>query len=252
MDETKQYAQQQGLTLPHDVVKLPSGGIFYKSKKKSIKVGYLTASDENLLMAGNDVGKDGLVMTLLRSKIYETDLKPDELLQGDIQAILIFLRNTAFGPEYIVRVTDPETGKDFEATISLEELYIKKTDVQPNEDGTISTVLPKSGLSVKLKPLSFGELNDLDKQAESYPAGRIAPKQTWKLNKMIVEINGSSDKGMIAQNVESLPIADAKYIRRFIEENEPSLDLVRKVTTPSGKETLVNIVFGVEFFRPFF
>jgi len=42
MDTTQQYAQQN-FSLPHDVVKLPSGGLFYKSKKKSIKVGYLTA-----------------------------------------------------------------------------------------------------------------------------------------------------------------------------------------------------------------
>lgn len=249
MDTSAQYGQQN-FNLPHDVVKLPSGGVFYKSKKKSLKVGYLTASDENLLMS--ETNRDGLIMTLLRSKIYESDIKPDELLQGDIQAVLIFLRNTAFGPEYNVRVTDPETGKDFETTISLEELYIKKTQVEPNEDGTISTVLPKSGLNVKLKPLSFGELNELDKMAESYPAGRVAPKQTWKLNKMIVDINGSTDKNTISQNVEQLPIADAKYIRKFVEENEPSLDLVKKVMTPSGKETLVNILFGVEFFRPFF
>ena len=41
---------QENFTLPHDVVQLPSQGIFYKNKKKSIKVGYLTASDENILM----------------------------------------------------------------------------------------------------------------------------------------------------------------------------------------------------------
>ena len=89
MDTSSQYGQQN-FSLPHDVVKLPSNGVFYKSKKKSIKVGYLTAADENLLMAGGDYGKDGLIMTLLRNKIYEPEIKPDELLQGDIQAILIF------------------------------------------------------------------------------------------------------------------------------------------------------------------
>jgi len=251
MDESAVYGQQN-FTLPHDVVKLPSGGVFYKSKKKSIKVGYLTASDENLLMAGENATKDGIILTLLRSKIYEPDIKPEELLNGDIQAILIFLRNTAFGGDYSFKLKDDETGKEFTATISLEELFIKKSDIQPNEDGTFSTILPKSGVSVKLKPLSYGELNELDKMAESYPQGRIAPKQTWKLNKMIVEFNGSNDKSTIAQNVESLPISDAKYIKKFIDDNEPSLDLIKKVITPSGKETYVNIVFGVEFFRPFF
>jgi len=251
MDTASQYGQQN-FSLPHDVVKLPSNGVFYKSKKKSIKVGYLTAADENLLMAGGDYGKDGLIMTLLRNKIYEPEIKPDELLQGDIQAILIFLRNTAFGPEYSFNISDPETGKEFESNILLDELNIKECKVAPNEDGTFTTVLPKSNLRVKVKPLSFGELEELDKMAESYPKGRVAPKSTWRLNKMIVEIDGNSDKNHISQNIDALPISDAKYIRRFVDENEPTLDLTKKVIAPSGKETYVNIVFGVEFFRPFF
>ena len=251
MDTSSQYGQQN-FSLPHDVVKLPSNGVFYKSKKKSIKVGYLTAADENLLMAGGDYGKDGLIMTLLRNKIYEPEIKPDELLQGDIQAILIFLRNTAFGPEYSFNVSDPETGKQFETTILLDELHIKECKFIPNEDGTFTTTLPKSNLSVKIKPLSFGELNELDRQAESYPTGRIAPKATWKLLKMIVDIEGNSDKSYISQTIDSLPISDAKYIRKFVDENEPTLDLTKKVIAPSGKETYVNIVFGVEFFRAFF
>ena len=69
---------------------------------------------------------------------------------------------------------------------------------------------------------------------------------------MIVEFNGSTDRQLISQNVDSLPIADAKYIRRFVDENEPGLDLTQQVIAPSGKEVNVSIAFGVEFFRPFF
>jgi hypothetical protein len=251
MDNSTQYGQQN-FSLPHDVVKLPSGGVFYKSKKKSIKVGYLTAADENLLMGGASMGNDSVIMTLLRNKIYESDIKPEELLQGDIQAILIFLRNSAFGPEYEFVINDPETGKSFNSSVSLEELYMKKIDVQPSDDGSITTTLPKSGLQVKVKPLSFGELAELDKSAEQYPQGRVVPKQTWKLQKMIIDLGGTTDKSVIAQTIETLPIQDAKYIRKFVEDNEPGLELNRKITTPSGKEVTIEITFGVEFFRPFF
>jgi hypothetical protein len=239
------------LTLPHDIVKLPSQGVFYKNKKKALKVGYLTAADENVLMGGGN-SKEGLIITLLRSKIYETDFKPEDLLQGDMEALLIFLRNTAFGPEYVITLTDPETNKEFTSTILLDELFIKETTIKPGEDGTFTTKLPKSDITVKLRPLTFGELMELDKMAESYPVGRPVPRQTWKLNKMVVEMNGNSEPGFIAQNIEQLPIADAKFIRNFIDENEPRLDLTKMVKAPSGKETKVNIVFGVEFFRPFF
>ena len=52
MDNSKIYGQDN-FNLPHDVVPLPSQGKFYPSGKKSLKVGYLTASDENLLMSQN-------------------------------------------------------------------------------------------------------------------------------------------------------------------------------------------------------
>lgn len=250
MEESLIYGQQN-FNLPHDVVKLPSGGKFYKSKKKSIKVGYLTAADENIIMAGG-TNKDGVVISLLRNKIYEPELRPEELLSGDIQAILIFLRNTAFGPEYDMSILDPETNKYFSTTILLDEIDFKKSEVEADENGYYSTVLPKSGLSVKLKPLTYKELADLDKMAETYPQGRVAPKQTWRLQKTIIEINGNSEMGYISQTIESLPIADSKYIRNFIDTNEPGLDLKRKIIAPSGRELSVDIAFGVEFFRPFF
>jgi hypothetical protein len=50
MDDNLVKAGTENFNLPHDVVKLPSGGKFYKNNKKSVKVGYLTASDENMLI----------------------------------------------------------------------------------------------------------------------------------------------------------------------------------------------------------
>ena len=65
MEQDAYQAGQAEFNLPHDVVRLPSEGKFYKSKKKSVKVGYLTAADENIIMASNG---DDLVISLLRSK----------------------------------------------------------------------------------------------------------------------------------------------------------------------------------------
>ena len=106
-------AGTENFNLPHDVVTLPSGGIFYKSKKKSVKIGYLTAADENILINSLSGEKDNIIMTLLRNKMYEHDLRPEELIDGDVEAILLFLRNTSFGPEYDMVLTDPKNGKNF-------------------------------------------------------------------------------------------------------------------------------------------
>lgn len=245
-NETREYAQQN-LTLPHDMVQLPSGGVFYKNKKQSIKVGYLTAMDENILLGGGS----NIAQSLLRSKIYEPDFKVDDMLEGDVEAVLIFLRNTSFGPEMILNLTDPSTKKEFTTNVILDQLSIIKGQ-NPNQDGTFTVVLPKCQSTVKLKPLNYGEIATINKVVDNYPQGRVAPKVTMRLQKEIVELDGSTDLGEISKFVEQLPIADSKFIRKFMNENEPRLDLTKKVTTPSGEILTVNVGFGVDFFRPFF
>ena len=245
-NQTNEHLQSNFL-LPHDVVPLPSQGIFYKNKKKSIKVGYLTANDENLLMAGGD----DMTQNLLRSKIYEPDLRIEDMLEGDVEAVLIFLRNTAFGPEMELTLTDPVTRKPFKSTILLDQLSILQGNT-PNEDGTFITTLPKSNSTVKLKPMTYGEIIENQRIVDSYPSGRIAPKVTLRLQKEIIEVNGITDKGEIAKFIEQMPILDSKYIRNFMDENEPKLDMKRVIIAPSGEKLTVNVGFGVDFFRPFF
>jgi hypothetical protein len=245
-NQTSNYAQQN-FTLPHDVVPLPSQGTFYKNKKKSVKVGYLTASDENILLSG---GED-ITTNLIRTKLYEPDIRVEDLLEGDVEAILVFLRNTSFGPEMTLNVTDPTTRKTFETTVVLDELSVVNGQ-EPQEDGTFKVTLPKSEATIKLRPMTYGEIMEINKLAEQYPQGRTVPKVTWRLNKQIVEVNGNQDKGEIAKFIEQMPIMDSKFIRNFMDENEPKLNMNRVVTTPSGDRLTVNVGFGVEFFRPFF
>jgi hypothetical protein len=245
-NQSKEYGQSN-FSLPHDVVPLPSQGVFYKNKKKSIKVGYLTANDENILLAGGD----DMTQNLLRSKIYEPDMRIEDMLEGDVEAILIFLRNTGFGPEMELTLNDPATKKTFQTKVMLDELNILQGQ-QPGEDGTFITTLPKSQTTVKLKPMSYGEILENQKIINSYPQGRTAPRATLRLQKEIVEANGTTDKGEIAKLIEQMPIADSKFIRQFMDDNEPRLDMKRVVIAPSGERLTVNVGFGVDFFRPFF
>lgn len=253
MEQNVYTAGQQDFNLPHDVIQLPSGGIFYASKKKSIKVGYLTAVDENII-AEADFKKsvqESIVLPLLRNKIYERDLRPEELVDGDVEAILLFLRNTSFGPEYTITSIDPATDQRFTATIMLDELNIKQPKYKPNEEGLFETTLPISKDDVKLKILTVGDKTEIDRILRSYPADRVPPSITTRLQYLIVEINGDRDKGNIATYIQQMPIGDSKYIRKFMSESEPRLDLSKEVIAPSGEKVVIDITFGVEFFRPF-
>lgn len=249
MDQAQQYGQMN-MNLPHDVVPLPSQGVFYKNKKKSLKVGYLTAQDENVLLsAGNN---QNLVTTLLKSKIYEPDFNVNEMLDGDAEAILIFLRNTAFGSEYNFRLKDPKTKKDFDTNVMLDELDILQPKIQPNNEGLFELNLPKTGKNVVCRLLTIGDTNELSKLQDEYPEGVTVPIVTRRLEKHIVAIDGDTNRENIATFVNTLPIMDSKFIRNTMTDCEPRLDLNRTVMAPSGEKVNVRITFGAEFFRPFF
>jgi hypothetical protein len=250
MNQAESYGQMD-FNLPHDVVKLPTKGMFYKPKKESLKVGYLTAQDENVLMSTN-TNSEGIITTLLRNKIYEPGFDIGQLLNVDIQAILLFLRNTSFGPEYTFSIKDSKTGRDFEATIILDEINILQPKHLPNDDGFYEFRLPRTNKTLKLKLLTLSDDKEIEKISESYPQGMVAPVVTKKLEKHIVEMDGDSDKGKIATFIPQMPIGDSKELQKFILECEPKLDLKRTITTPSGEKVTVNVAFGVEFFRPFF
>jgi hypothetical protein len=123
---------------------------------------------------------------------------------------------------------------------------------QPNEDGTFNISLPKSLATIKLKPLTYGEIIEIAKLSETYPQGMVVPKITWRMQREIIEVNGSNNKEEIIKFIQSMPIADSKYIRNFMNQNEPRLDMTKSILTPSGERLTVNVGFGVDFFRPFF
>ena len=241
---------QMNFNLPHDVVELPSRGLYYKNKKSAVKIGYLNATDEDVLSSG--VKNNNLLITLLRNKLYEPEIKPEDLLDGDIEAILIFLRNTSFGPEYTINLMDPATGKMFQHTFIIDEVNFKKPNTTPNEDGTFTTTLPRTGAIVKLRLLSLGDKTKITDMETKYPKGRVAPITIWTLQEQIVELNGETDRGKIIEFVQNMPIMDSKHIKRFISQNEPGLDLTLEVIAPSGENVSTSITFGVDFFRPFF
>jgi len=150
-----------------------------------------------------------------------------------------------------LNLTDPGTKKQFQTDVMLDQLTIINGQ-QPNDDGTFIINLPKTQSTIKLKPLTYGEILEIGKMADTYPQGRVVPKITWRMQKEIIEVDGSTDKSVIAKFVESMPIADSKFIRKFMNENEPRLDMTKTIMAPSGEKLTVNVGFGVEFFRPFF
>jgi len=170
----------------------------------------------------------------------------------DKQAILIFLRNTAFGSEYTVQLTDPKTKEKFTTNIDLSILTTKDINVKFDEKNEFEFYLEKSKKKTKLKLLTPEDTKELIELSETHKNDPISPYMTKQLEKMLVEIDGVRDRMTIAQFIQTMPIKDSQDIRKVVKNNTPALDLNVTQKTPSGEEMKVAISLGVEFFRPFY
>ena len=145
----------------YDVISLPSNGECYKNKIGRVPVAYLTAYDENIITSPN-LYRDGLVIDyLLKNKIVNKEINVEDLISGDVDAIILFLRATSYGVEFPVAVADPQTGEMIETQVDLSKIKTKEFKLKGDENGHFSYTLPKSGVEIKFKYLTRKEENDL-------------------------------------------------------------------------------------------
>lgn len=148
-------------TAQYDVISLPSNGECYKGKISKVPVAYLTAYDENIIMSPN-LYRDGLVIDyLLKNKVMNKNIDVSNLISGDVDAIILFLRATSYGTDFPVIVEDPETGERIESVVDLSKIKMKEFKLKGDEDGYFSYTLPISKADVKFKYLTRKEENDL-------------------------------------------------------------------------------------------
>lgn len=237
-------------SIMYDVVPLPSQGIHYENNKKSVRVAYLTAADENILMSPNLLQSDTVVSELLKRKVLDRDLNLEELVDEDKQAILLFLRNTAFGSDYKVKLTDPKTDKVFETILDISVLKTKEFKLISDEKSEFEYYLPISKRTLKFKFLNKKQELELEKIRNS--SDGVVPINTKRLEFMIKSIDGDRNQMTIYQFIQIMPIKDSQDFKKFVDENKPGLDLIVETIAPSGEKVPVYVDFGVEFFRPFY
>ncbi len=238
--------------IAYDVVELPSRGIHYTNNKKSVRVAYLTASDENILSSPSLIASNKVVDELLKRKILDKDLSIDDLVEEDRQAILIFLRNTSFGSEYKITATDPKTGEQFSFEVDLSTMKTKDFTLVADSNGEYPYFMEKSKLDITFNFLTKKQEKELDQIRDSWNGVGVAPIITKQLEMMIKSVAGNKDLMNIRNFIETMPIKDSQDFRKFVNENKPGLDLTQTAITPSGDTIQIEIGFGVEFFRPFY
>lgn len=245
------YAQRSTF----DEVSLPSKGECYKTKRDKIRVSHLVAYDENLILSPGLYRNGTFLDHILRNKILD-NVDPDDLIQGDRDAIIIWLRAGGYGPMYPIRMTDEKTGEEFETNVNLSELKFKPFDLKGDENGYFDFKLPISGDLVKFRFLTAGDAKKLDKMRRDENAAENATDMREKLRDFIDFIE-KSDKFTQKESSQMLDdlrdIEDAVYARyKDVEETYFTHDLTNRlilstvsVNGISDREYVMNYVLNM-------
>lgn len=150
----------------YDVIPLPSGGECYPNKMGKVKVAYLTAYDENILVSPNLYRDNKVLDEILKNKLINCPFAPEDLLQGDRDAIILWLRATGYGNEFPITATDNESGKKFDAVVDLSKISFKKFNLKGDEHGWFDFQTPVTKDLIKFRFLTSGDGDYLNKLNE--------------------------------------------------------------------------------------
>ena len=214
----------------YDIIELPSGGQVYKSKISRVPVGYLTAYDENIITSPN-LYKDGLVIDiLLKNKILNNAINPDELVSGDADAITLYLRATSYGPDFPIVVTDPDTGEQFETVIDLTTLKPRDFKLVGDENGYFDFTTPIKKDVIKFRYLTRKQEKQLQKLLEIENAGTRAALLDTERDAI----------GTVLTMDNSLSEADRKTMESALEVMEKWANKLRETSTTEFNRVITN------------
>lgn len=241
------------LMTSYELIKLPSKGLFYKHKIGEVEIEYMTAKDEDLITTPSLIDSGKVLHVLLKRKIKTKGIVVEELLPGDRNALLLFLRSSSYGNEYNVRVYDPRNGNPFETTVDLTKLKYKEVEEKPDENGHFYVDIPMRKKRVLFKLLSIGEdealFDKAQKIKEAY-SQEFSEYNTMKLKSQIVSIDGKTDRSYINRFVDAMPARDALTIRKKILKVEPDVNMDYEFEAKDGYKFKSKLQIGVDFFFP--
>lgn len=275
----------KGNNIKFDAIPIPSKGRCYKHKLSKLPIAYLTANDENMIMSPNLYQDGSFLDYMIKAKIMTTKIDTDELIPGDREAILVWLRASGYGPLYPITATDKESGKDFETVVDLSKLKYKDFNLNADEDGYFDYTMPVTGDKIKFKYLSYKDVKAINEETIREDASLKKEKLvemctsmryyiendstikpdvlknlnksidtineyantidtssyatfnhlvTNRLTKSIMSVNDVTDRKYIEEYVALMNIKDAISIRKYMNDNEPGLDLNIMVERPES------------------
>jgi hypothetical protein len=251
-----------GWEVPVDVAPLPSQGKIYDKNsplhgRETVEIRAMTAKDENILMSQAYIKSGTVINKLIESCLVDKSIDVDELLVGDRDALMIAIRITGYGSDYSLHVTCESCRKRMPHIANLSNLSIKRFGAEPVEIGRniFQVELPKTKKTVLFKLLTVGDEKEISETAQRKEKmlGIKADetRATESLLNSIASIDNISDRNKLSKFIDNMPISDARFLRKYINDATPTIDMNSMFECPScAQEAQVGIRLGLGFFWP--
>jgi hypothetical protein len=236
--------------MPTEVVELPSKGLVYPETSPltsgKIEMKYMTAKEEDILTNQAYIQKGTVLDELLKSLIVTPNVKYEDLVVGDKNALLVAARILGYGKDYTFNYSGEEQTVDLSA---VENKPIDESLFTPGKN-EFEFTLPSTGVKITFKLLTGHDEKKINAELEGIKKinKNNSPELSTRLKYMITSVEGNVEQKTIRDFVDNSFLArDSRAFREYIKEVQPDVDLT---FFPDGSDSKVNIPVGLSFFWP--
>lgn len=247
---------------PVEAIPLPSRGKVYPAGSSlagatRVEIRAMTATEENILTSRALLKSGKAFTTLMRALLVDKTIDPETMVSGDRNALLIGIRISGYGREYVTDISCPKCEKVFRHEFDLAKMELKTLDEDPMTPGhnLFSCVLPVTKKEVLFKIMTGEDERDMtalqESSAKEFGAKSGEKNVTNRLWFSVLKFGEETDRNRIRRIVERLPARDSLFLRKRIDRVSPGVEMKQTVECPHcGEKSEVQVPLGADFFWP--
>jgi len=247
---------------PTDFVELPSRGQYYQEGhplcgQEHIEIRQMTAKDEDILTSGALLKKGIAIERLVENLIVDKNIRVEDLLVGDKNAILITARISAYGALYETKIKCPFCDHFSNYEFNLEEVKVDygEADAETAEltqNKTFLITLPASNAQVEVRLLTGVDEQKYMFMLQQHKKHNLNQATVTDQMKMfVVAVNGVYDPSQISSFIDNMPAKDSRHLRNTYSKISPNIDLTQDFSCLyCNSETKLEVPLTADFFWP--
>ena len=262
MSRAEAARRELGIEIPRALVPLPSRGLVYPPGsalhlKEQVEIKEMTTQEEDILMSKALIKKGTVINELIRSCLIDPNIQVSDILAGDRNALMVAIRVTGYGCEYVPVVDCPKCEIRQESSVNLSDLEIKPLTINPVTPGTnrFAFTLPVCKKDVEFRFLTGKDEEEIQATMEGRKKSGLQNDNviSTRLFHSIISIGGNTDRSFISKFIQYMPARDSLQLRHWIDNHEPGIDMKYPFVCSNGDcgfTEEINMPIGITFFWP--